>query len=147
MWRAKNKDHNSALIKTWEQNNVEAKRKHRRDWARRDRAKGRKIREKIHDNIRSKVWLQLKKGKNRRSTFALLGYTAKDLMQHLENKFTEGMTWENYGEWHIDHIRPRISFNVTSTDCEDFKRCWALSNLQPLWGLENWGKGSRWTKH
>lgn len=64
-------------------------------------------------------------------------------MTHLEKEFTDGMTWENYGEWHVDHIRPMASFDFISVDCADFKECWSLSNLQPLWGDENISKGSR----
>jgi hypothetical protein len=65
-------------------------------------------------------------------------------MQHLEKQFTEGMTWDNYGQWHVDHIRPMSSFNFTSLDDPEFKECWDLSNLQPLWETENLSKGSRY---
>ena len=63
-------------------------------------------------------------------------------MAHLEKQFKEGMTWNNYGYygWHIDHIRPVSSFNFNSYDDPEFKECWALSNLQPLWGKENISK-------
>ena len=58
-------------------------------------------------------------------------------MAHLEKQFASGMTWKNYGEWHIDHIVPQASFNITSSDCDDFRALWALSNLRPLWAAEN----------
>jgi hypothetical protein len=67
-------------------------------------------------------------------------YTQKDLINHLQNLFTEGMTLENYGRWHIDHIIPRNKFHYTSYEDKDFKRCWDLSNLQPLWAEENINK-------
>lgn len=73
----------------------------------------------------------------------LVDYTLKDLITHLENQFTEGMGWDNYGEWHIDHIIPIDFFNITSVECEDFKKCWSLNNLQPLWGSENISKGAK----
>lgn len=75
-----------------------------------------------------------------RRTFDLLGYSPEDLRQHLERKFQPGMTWENYGDWHIDHIIPLSAFNYETPDDLDFKRAWALSNLQPLWEFDNLSK-------
>ncbi|MFH1762494.1 MAG: HNH endonuclease, partial [bacterium] len=57
--------------------------------------------------------------------------------------FTNGMAWKNYGEWHVDHIIPRSVFNYEKAEDVDFKRCWALDNLQPLWGIENISKGNK----
>lgn len=79
-----------------------------------------------------------------RFTFELLGYTLEELMKHLEKQFTEGMTWDNYGEWHVDHKIPMARFNFTSTEDNEFKICWAIENLQPLWGPDNLSKGSRY---
>jgi len=70
----------------------------------------------------------------------LAGYTVSDLKKHLEKQFVDGMTWENYGEWHIDHIIPKSVFNFTKPIHEDFKRCWSLDNLQPLWAKDNISK-------
>ena len=70
----------------------------------------------------------------------VVGYTLSELKQHLEPLFKPGMSWENYGKWHIDHIRPKISFDYTSPEDPGFKECWALENLQPLWNVENWSK-------
>lgn len=78
------------------------------------------------------------------STFSLCGFTVMELHKHLESQFTDGMSWDNMGEWHIDHIRPVKSFNFISTECEDFKKCWALNNLQPLWAKDNLSKGNKW---
>ena len=47
------------------------------------------------------------------------------------------------GEIHIDHIVPVAAFSITSLDCDDFKRCWSLSNLRPLWAADNRAKGSK----
>jgi hypothetical protein len=54
------------------------------------------------------------------------------------------MTWDNYGEWHVDHIKPMTSFNIQSPKDKSFQECWSLGNLQPLWGNENLSKGSRY---
>jgi hypothetical protein len=53
------------------------------------------------------------------------------------------MTWDNYGEWHIDHIKPISSFTFETCDDEQFKECWSLENLQPMWGVENIKKGNK----
>ena len=50
------------------------------------------------------------------------------------------MTWENYPEWEIDHIRPMASFDLT--DPEQQRQCCHYSNLQPMWSEENWSKNS-----
>ncbi len=74
----------------------------------------------------------------------VVGYTIKDLKKHLEKQFKSGMTWDNYGRggWHIDHKVPKSAFNFTKPEHADFKRCWALKNLQPLWEKENMRKGA-----
>jgi hypothetical protein len=86
--------------------------------------------------------------KGRRSWEALVGYSLADLMRHLKKKFLPGMSWENYGKggWHIDHKIPKAAFNYTTPEHIDFKRCWALSNLQPMWGLKNISKGAKLDK-
>lgn len=70
----------------------------------------------------------------------ILGYSPSLLKESIESKFTEGMVWENYGEWHIDHIRPISSFdkNVKPSVIND------LNNLQPLWAFDNLSKGSKY---
>jgi len=68
-----------------------------------------------------------------------LGYSAEDLKQHLEKNFKEGMSWENYGLWHIDHIKPISSFDKE----EDPKIINSLKNLQPLWASENYIKSNK----
>ena len=66
-------------------------------------------------------------------TIDLLGYSVLDLKVHLESLFTEGMSWENYGDWHIDHIKPVSKFDPETP----MRIVNALSNLQPLWGPDN----------
>jgi hypothetical protein len=56
-------------------------------------------------------------------------------MEFLEKKFLPGMNWENYGEWHIDHIVPCSSFDLSKS--EQQKICFNYSNLQPLWAADN----------
>lgn len=67
--------------------------------------------------------------KKTKSTLETLGYSRNELKEHLEKLFTEGMSWDNYGEWHIDHIKPISSFDKNT----DPKIVNSLDNLQPLW--------------
>jgi hypothetical protein len=76
----------------------------------------------------------------------LVEYNVLDLKKHLEGLFTEGMSWENYGKWHIDHIIPISSFTITNVNCGDFKTCWSLNNLQPLWAMDNIKKSNNLIK-
>lgn len=75
--------------------------------------------------------------------FDIVGYSAEDLIKHLESQFQEEMTWDNYGRkpgikcWEMDHITPESWFNYSSFEDEAFKKCWSLGNLQPKWALEN----------
>lgn len=81
----------------------------------------------------------LGRAKGTRSWHKLVGYTADDLKAHLESQFEPWMSWENYGaEWHIDHIRPIASFDLTAPG--QIEACWALSNLRPLHAVENMRK-------
>jgi 5-methylcytosine-specific restriction endonuclease McrA len=82
--------------------------------------------------------------KRKRHWELIVGYTLSELKSYLEKKFKLGMTWDNYGSlWHIDHIIPRSSFSYDSLQSDSFKKCWSLSNLQPLWKQENLSKGTR----
>jgi hypothetical protein len=71
----------------------------------------------------------------------LLGCTIQELKQHLEDRFKDGMSWENRGTWHIDHIRPCASFDLS--DSAQQRECFLYTNMQPLWANENRKKGNR----
>jgi hypothetical protein len=68
-------------------------------------------------------------------------------MYHLEKQFSNGMSWDNYGEWHVDHIKPMSSFDMIEEGDKEFLECWSLKNLRPLWGEENLSKGSKILAH
>jgi exonuclease VII large subunit len=65
------------------------------------------------------------------SSQKLLGCTWEEARIHIENQFTDGMSWENHGKWEIDHIRPMASFDLT--DPEQQRQCCHYTNLRPLW--------------
>ena len=77
-------------------------------------------------------------------TMEYVGCTIEELRIHLEKQFEEGMTWENIGEWHIDHRRPCASFNLSGE--EEKHKCFHFTNLQPLWGLDNLSKGASYNE-
>ena len=68
-----------------------------------------------------------------------MGYTPVELKENLEKKFLNGMSWENHGEWHVDHIKPISSF-PKDTHPSVIN---SLNNLQPLWAKDNLSKGSK----
>lgn len=77
------------------------------------------------------------------TVYAELGYTIAELRAHLERQFTKGMTWERFtaGEIHIDHITPQASFDLSDPD--QWRACWSLGNLRPMWWRENIAKGAQ----
>ncbi len=88
-------------------------------------------------NIRNSINKSLKRNKNGYHWENLVGYTLEDLKKHLAKQFVNEMSWENYGQWHIDHIIPVSVFNFKKPNDIDFRKCWDLKNLRPLWKEEN----------
>jgi hypothetical protein len=84
-------------------------------------------------------------GKGHHKWHSIVGYTVSDLRIHLEKQFKRGMSWDNIGEWHIDHIQPLSSFRFTSHEDPEFRAAWCLSNLRPLWKFDNLSKRNRRT--
>lgn len=105
---------------------------------------------KLKMNIRSLVNSRLKKhllSKNYKSTFSFLPYTVDELKQHLENQFEPWMNWNNWsnkqGHWTIDHKKADSLFNYKSVEDEEFQKCWALENLQPMEYIKNVKKSNK----
>jgi hypothetical protein len=72
----------------------------------------------------------------------IVNFTNDDLKIHIESLFKEGMSWDNYGKWHVDHIKPVSLFNAE----DDISIVNSLENLQPLWASENLSKGNKYNK-
>lgn len=102
---------------------------------------------KMRHNVSRQVVHGLKRSlgsKHGQPVFDALNYTPEQLKEHLEKQFDDKMNWENYGSyWHIDHIIPHSSFNYSSMQDEQFKKCWALENLRPLEAIENIKKSNK----
>lgn len=95
---------------------------------------------KMRHRLRSRIYNVLK-GKSPGSFSKSLGCNAEQLKSYLESKFQPGMAWENHGTWHIDHIIPLASFDLTNP--EQFERACHYTNLQPLWAAENLRKSDK----
>lgn len=95
--------------------------------------------------IHAGMWKALKGVKGHGRWFDLLDFTVEELRVHLERQFLKGMSWDNFGEWHVDHIVPLASFVVSGPDDPELKRAWALTNLRPIWGRDNMSKGAKVT--
>lgn len=151
-WKEANKHRKSEIDRSYRERNLEKIKAYKKS----DRAKEVKRRsdKKYYEKIISDPLLKLKvrlksqvssavsKGVKKSKTLDILGYTVDDLKLHLESKFTDGMSWDNYGRngWHIDHIKPLVLFSLDTE--ESIKEAWSLSNLQPLWEYDNCSKGS-----
>ena len=72
----------------------------------------------------------------------LLGCSINQVRKHLEAQFLQGMTWDNHGDWHIDHIKPCVAFDLTDPDQQ--RECFHYTNLQPLWAEDNLQKAGRY---
>jgi hypothetical protein len=102
----------------------------------------------LKNRVRVLMYHTIRRAKGGRKWQELVGYSIEDLRRHIEKQFTVGMTWALFmaGEIHIDHRIPVVAFNFTSPDDPDFKKCWALKNLRPMWALENISKGAKLDK-
>lgn len=98
---------------------------------------------KIQEILRSRISRLVKVLGTRKAdkSINLLGCSTSELKIHLEKKFEDGMNWDNYGVWHVDHIIPCARFDLT--DPEQQKICFHYTNLQPMWGEHNIKKGAR----
>ena len=169
-WTFKNKKHRQKYLKQYRQKNLSKLKKY--DKARRQefydffveydrqyyqdnketinaKIKERKKRDpqfRITGNLRSYLSLTLRRAAQHNSdkTVNLLGCSFKELKEHIESQFSNGMSWDNYGrskdKWSIDHIRPCVSFDLSDPD--EQKACFCYTNLQPLWNIDNWSKNS-----
>lgn len=174
-WRENNKEHVKEKMKKWLEENKEYKKQkdneyrianwdkkkvYNREWRRKQYnelktnpdKKDEFITKKIKSNIGRRIREILLQSKSKRS-IDYVGCSLEDLKKHLESKFEEGMSWDNYGKykmgndksgWHIDHIIPCNSFNFQ--DPFETTACFYYKNLQPLWGKDNIQKSDTYNK-
>ena len=94
----------------------------------------------IASKLRTRIYSAIMNGNGQKaySSVELLGCTINHCRIHLERQFSEGMSWNNHGEWHIDHRKPCAVFDLTDSD--EQKKCFHYTNLQPMWADENIAK-------
>lgn len=115
-YRQLNKVKIAQYKRLWEKLNLTLERKIKRNLRRR-------LNHALHGNLKCD------------KTLNLLGCSIEFFKSYLESQFTEGMTWENYGNWHIDHIIPCYKFNLTIPSQQ--RECFHFSNQRPLWAIDN----------
>lgn len=133
-WYEKNKERCCCNAKNWRKNNPEKiKQIEDRHAAKRLST----IKGKLSNHMANAIRRKIKGIKLRKHWENIVGYSYLELRNHLESLFRDGMSWQNYGQWHIDHIIPISFFDYKSFNDVEFKMCWRLENLQPMWAKEN----------
>lgn len=156
-WGKSNPESSHRRNKRWRETHQEFNRIRKQEWILKNPEKQSEYNAKarstpkgvVSDSVRRSINNSIRSGSKLGSkTFDILGYSQLELVAHLESKFTDGMTWANYGKhgWHIDHIIPLSVHNYETPRDIDFKKAWALENLQPLWAIENWKKHDKISK-
>ena len=140
LWREKNKEKIAEYNKNYSKQN--------RQLLTKKACENNKIRRK-NDPIyvltrreRVRVYDALKGIRKSAKTETLLGCSYDFFRGYIEGKFVENMGWDNIGKWHIDHIRPLSSFDLT--DIEQQKQAFHYTNQQPLWAIDNLKKGAKY---
>jgi hypothetical protein len=136
-WQKDNREHLNDYHQKWREKNIDKHREYKRKYE-----KHRKDTDplyKLIGNFRTAIYQVLKESNvdKNKHYFDVLKYTPNELINHLEKQFTDTMTWDNYGIWHVDHKLPITSFDIKEMGDEEFMKCWSLDNLQPMWGTEN----------
>ena len=100
---------------------------------------------RLRKTVMNRIWSAMKRQRvNDVGSFSMVGCSVEFLRRYIEAKFEAGMTWDNYGEWHVDHIRPCASFDLS--DKEQVIQCFNWRNLQPMWASKNISKGSNYAQ-
>ena len=157
-WREKNKEYVKENHKKWYKENKEYFSLYHKKWREDNKEKWREIKRnyektrkhndplyKLIANFRTAIYTVLKENNLNKygHYFEILQYSPEELVNHLEKQFVDGMSWENYGGWHVDHKLPITYFNFKEVGDEEFLKCWGLDNLQPMWGEENIKKSNK----
>jgi|ERR1035438_4037726 hypothetical protein len=143
-WRIENKEHCAEYFKEWYLDNKDHRKQYladTKDNIKTVHAKYIRDREvwdlnfKLANRLRARLYKITKGLVKAGSAVKDLGCSIIELKEHLEQQFQKGMTWDNYGTWHVDHIRAISKFDLT--DRQQFLEACHYSNLQPLWAVEN----------
>ena len=139
-YKTDNFQHNKNYMAIWCQKNRKKLNEYSRNYNK-DK-KNTDINYKLSQNLRNRLYMAAKNNYKNGSAVQDLGCSIPELKNYLEARFSPEMTWDNYGPyWHIDHIKPLSSFDLT--DRTQFLEACHFANLQPLYWEENLSKGAR----
>jgi hypothetical protein len=96
---------------------------------------------RLKRTLRTRIWHALKGLSKTKHTRELIGCSIEEFRDHIQSKWVMGMTWDNYGQWHIDHVTPCSAFDLSLA--ENQLKCFHYTNLQPLWAGDNLRKNNR----
>lgn len=128
-------EYNKLYNKEWKSKNRERIRLYEREQRKHN------INYKLAQNLRTRIRTAVRRNQKAGSAIEALGCSIEDFKKYLETLFSEDMSWSNYGKWHIDHITPLSSFDLTNP--EEFRKACHFSNLQPLWAKDNLSKSDK----
>ena len=132
-WYVNNKERALKVARAYEKANPEAIKERKRNYVNKRRSEDLNFR--LAANMRARVSRAVTKGFKHSSLSEYLGCTIEELKTYLESKFDSKMTWDNYGDWEIDHVYPLAKSNLS--DPNVFAEVCHYSNLQPLWSNDN----------
>ena len=137
----KHKGKRIATNKKWVKNNSEEVRIKYKYWQRKKERTD--LNYKLRRRLRTRLYIAIKNKQKVGSAISDLGCSIPEFKEYLQSKFKEGMTWNNHSRygWHIDHIKPLDSFDLT--DRTQLLEAIHYSNLQPLWATENLQKAAK----
>jgi len=145
-WREENPEKVKEMRGNWLNKNPEKRKEYRENYKSRKQEQRKDRRDKdpvfnLTNRMRCRIWkyLNILKISKKNKTFDIVGCSPEFLKEHLETQFTDGMSWDNRSEWHIDHIIPLSS---AKTEDELYKLC-HYENLQPLWAEDNLKKSDK----
>lgn len=142
-WHKRYRDENKAIVKfrkdRWKDENREHHNAYHRNYT--TERKKVDIGFRLLKQMRTRMSTALKRNQKSARTMELTGCTMEFLRAYLESKFEDGMSWDNYGVWHVDHIIACANFDLS--DPEQQRICFHYTNLQPMWGEQNLKKGAR----
>lgn len=98
---------------------------------------------KLSHNLRRRMRSAIKRNQKIGSAVSDLGCTIQFFKNYIESKFQNDMSWDNYGRWHLDHIQPLASFDLSNRD--QFLKAANYTNYQPLWAEDNLRKSSTYS--
>lgn len=140
-YQIKNKEHRSEYMARWRLERKEHIRKYKKKYH--SMVESKSIDYRVLHSLRGRLRQAIKTNKKFSRAMELLGCDIPSLKKHIESKFSDGMTWENYGRrgWHIDHIIPCDAFDLSTV--ENQRKCFHYKNLQPLWWYDNCVKSNK----